>query len=368
MMTISVDCPDCGKNFKVPDSLAGKKGRCKACGGAFTVPSTMEPVSQVDPFYDLETPLSPRQTASSSVVEDADDEVLPSRVTKAVKTRKARSQQAGDGETDPIYKWGFGLSIFAMVGFILPSFGLQFKLIGPLPPEAQLGVLILAFLIGNALLLGGKPASTFQRVAKYLWLGFMALLVMGFLVIMVLGVILVGQMGGMPQPAPQPQPQIQPQPQPQPSSPPTNLIPPPTARTGGPLRPLPVPPHPTGPRPPGSNPIFVGPTLFTVTSCRAAHKAGGKKADIEFQIDYRTIGEIPPGTVVYGVAESGRFKTNIPIRRVGTENGQVSWWSTLDESERGPFRFFLAIIYRGPEGKGWLQLSDAVEGIAVSGD
>ena len=41
-MTIAVGCPDCGKMFKVPDSLAGKKGRCKSCGGSFQVPATME--------------------------------------------------------------------------------------------------------------------------------------------------------------------------------------------------------------------------------------------------------------------------------------------------------------------------------------
>jgi hypothetical protein len=38
-MTIAFQCPSCGHGFKVDRALAGKKGRCKACGDLFMVPS-----------------------------------------------------------------------------------------------------------------------------------------------------------------------------------------------------------------------------------------------------------------------------------------------------------------------------------------
>jgi hypothetical protein len=36
--TIVITCPDCEKQTKVPDNLAGKKVRCKGCGGVIPVP------------------------------------------------------------------------------------------------------------------------------------------------------------------------------------------------------------------------------------------------------------------------------------------------------------------------------------------
>src|SRR5579871_2485680 len=36
--TIVITCPDCEKQTKVPDNLAGKKVRCKNCGGVIPVP------------------------------------------------------------------------------------------------------------------------------------------------------------------------------------------------------------------------------------------------------------------------------------------------------------------------------------------
>ncbi len=37
-MPQDVTCPGCGKKLKVPDSLAGKKGRCPACGAVLDIP------------------------------------------------------------------------------------------------------------------------------------------------------------------------------------------------------------------------------------------------------------------------------------------------------------------------------------------
>ncbi len=37
-MSISFSCPDCGKSFTVDEKFAGKKGRCKQCGGVTQIP------------------------------------------------------------------------------------------------------------------------------------------------------------------------------------------------------------------------------------------------------------------------------------------------------------------------------------------
>lgn len=37
-MTISVECPHCGKVLKAKDSAAGKKAKCPSCGDVLTVP------------------------------------------------------------------------------------------------------------------------------------------------------------------------------------------------------------------------------------------------------------------------------------------------------------------------------------------
>lgn len=41
---ILITCPDCGKQMKVPPTLAGKKIRCKGCQAAVPVPATKKPV------------------------------------------------------------------------------------------------------------------------------------------------------------------------------------------------------------------------------------------------------------------------------------------------------------------------------------
>lgn len=37
-MPIRVEC-DCGKSLNVPDKLAGKKGKCPACGAVLNIPA-----------------------------------------------------------------------------------------------------------------------------------------------------------------------------------------------------------------------------------------------------------------------------------------------------------------------------------------
>jgi len=55
-MAIAVECRNCGKRYKVDDKFAGKRGKCKTCGGAIAVPAAPVPVRQEpdDPFAAME--------------------------------------------------------------------------------------------------------------------------------------------------------------------------------------------------------------------------------------------------------------------------------------------------------------------------
>ena len=41
-MSISFECPTCGKHLKAPDAAAGKSSKCPGCGGKVTCPAPVE--------------------------------------------------------------------------------------------------------------------------------------------------------------------------------------------------------------------------------------------------------------------------------------------------------------------------------------
>lgn len=45
-MAIELTCPGCGKRLRVPDSAAGKKGKCPSCGMVVDIPLPLEEVSE----------------------------------------------------------------------------------------------------------------------------------------------------------------------------------------------------------------------------------------------------------------------------------------------------------------------------------
>jgi hypothetical protein len=51
-MSINVQCPGCGKRYKVDDRFAGKKAKCQSCGGAIAVPAAAptKVAASDDPF------------------------------------------------------------------------------------------------------------------------------------------------------------------------------------------------------------------------------------------------------------------------------------------------------------------------------
>jgi len=47
MATLVITCPDCKKQMKVPDTVRGKKVRCKSCEGVIAVPAGKAPDTRV---------------------------------------------------------------------------------------------------------------------------------------------------------------------------------------------------------------------------------------------------------------------------------------------------------------------------------
>ena len=77
-MTIELNCPECGKAYKLQDGLAGKKVRCKACSAVMVVPKQDE----VEDFADL-----------------ADDDVEDYDAAPPQRRRAARSSRDEDEAT-----------------------------------------------------------------------------------------------------------------------------------------------------------------------------------------------------------------------------------------------------------------------------
>src|SRR4051794_28146107 len=46
-MSISFECPQCGKKLKAPDEAAGKSSKCPGCGGKVTCPALSRTASVV---------------------------------------------------------------------------------------------------------------------------------------------------------------------------------------------------------------------------------------------------------------------------------------------------------------------------------
>ena len=73
-MSITFACGQCGKSFTVDDSLGGKTGRCKQCGGTMTIPfaGADAPAAPPDDVFGLEEPvLPPRASAPPSSLKPA---------------------------------------------------------------------------------------------------------------------------------------------------------------------------------------------------------------------------------------------------------------------------------------------------------
>jgi predicted Zn finger-like uncharacterized protein len=69
-MPLSVECPECGARYNVPDKLAGKKARCKKCGATIPIPGGAAPAETPIGFAAEDDPMSALQSLARASGED----------------------------------------------------------------------------------------------------------------------------------------------------------------------------------------------------------------------------------------------------------------------------------------------------------
>jgi hypothetical protein len=186
-MAIKFACEDCGKTYEVPDNLAGKKGRCKACGHVFHIPVPGGPPTDVYgleetevippselPAEEAASPMpSSRRRGSFGPMSSSAATVMSGRSTDHSELNEARGTAFG--------AMGLGTAIF-----LLPIIGLQIKGLHLLPPVFQAGIGATMFAWGLMLLsLAYMGASA--RTVKLLFYAYIAVSVIAGLIAMTNG-------------------------------------------------------------------------------------------------------------------------------------------------------------------------------------
>lgn len=103
-MTITVECGECGKGYKVRDEVAGKRFKCKKCAQPIRVPK--EQVDSDDSFLDGIV----EAEAEAPAYDDVDGEALPPAVRRKTKPKskprekrkKKRKQATGRDQTSVV--------------------------------------------------------------------------------------------------------------------------------------------------------------------------------------------------------------------------------------------------------------------------
>jgi hypothetical protein len=129
-MTITFNCPGCGKSYHADASRAGRRGRCKACGEMMTVPNTTAEIGQdseeVD-SYALEDPPPVESIApepSSFVRSSSDGDGRTSRKKKRGKNRNAELIGQVKGEAEEVIKSHAGLIRNGLIAAVLLAIAL----------------------------------------------------------------------------------------------------------------------------------------------------------------------------------------------------------------------------------------------------
>jgi hypothetical protein len=108
-MSIAFSCPDCGKTFKVPDELAGRKAKCSGCGVTILISqavgltekptartrSKAAPVDEEDDWEGIQETPRKRRSSRRTVVDDVDDDYADEEPDpKSRKKRKAPKKKS----------------------------------------------------------------------------------------------------------------------------------------------------------------------------------------------------------------------------------------------------------------------------------
>ena len=88
-MTISFQCPDCQKSFRVRNELAGKRVSCKSCGKAIRIPSQKEVSSDDEFLSSLDEAVTLEANSSRQIKETGS-----TQQTSSAKKSRSRKKEA----------------------------------------------------------------------------------------------------------------------------------------------------------------------------------------------------------------------------------------------------------------------------------
>ena len=339
-MAIAFECEHCGKAHQTSDDLAGRRAKCKKCGAPITIPGAPVATKPVPPRPATSNSTGYAQAASqpsSSFAGLAEEDYLPppKPIPTRVKSSKKRLREEAQSDS---FRHGLTSILFGIGVFILPFFGLQWRIVNILHPLLQqlFGVVIIAF--GVLQLLGVKPRWIF---------GGTLILVLGFLM---LGIFLpsINRGGAAPPPGFQ--------------NPPPGF--------GGPNAPRGFAPPgfggPNAPRgfpPPNANAQASSEVFYAwIKRARMAKSRGplGDTPGIEFKIDYKLF----PNSSYLGkqvswviTSSKGKLRLEETLEQEGTLTGFIKDLTFAD----GPFTNQLEAKKGFLFGGGTLRLSNLVE-------
>jgi hypothetical protein len=157
-MAIEFDCPTCGKHYNVSDAMAGKRAKCKACGGTIAVPMPVA-ADDADPF-DPDA-LAALEAAAGASGEAAYDAPLPrARLPPAGARARRRGAAAAGRNPPPIPRGAAAGGAVALPAWAAGVVGLLGRSRG-LPWWGWVGVVV------GALLVAGYVSDTGAVVAFY---------------------------------------------------------------------------------------------------------------------------------------------------------------------------------------------------------
>jgi hypothetical protein len=329
-MGIALTCEKCGKLYEMPDSLAGKRARCKQCKHEFRipVPAGRAAVGQsADDPYGLDD--VPSRTVRRPTIDD-DDGPPPPRA--GYKARKKASSHNEELNTSTLYH-GIWFLVMGVGAFVLPFFGLQWKALHIMPPAWQAGIGVFLLAIGSGLLLRSGVNFAFP-IAGFMATGLAGLIFLGMLIVGSGDGALPNESEAMAGPNAQP-PGLPPRPrtaavQPRPNQAPPGFQPDDQSTANVPVARFPTAdPAPatigSSPAPvPGLTPGFPGDAnsssgnVHIALSNARASRVGGSN-QLSFAADYRMEGAPPAGQVFVWVIEAPGVKSTVQLTRLASQ-------------------------------------------------
>jgi hypothetical protein len=121
-MPLTVQCPGCTRTLRVPENLAGQRGKCPACGGFLDIPGADAPPPEA--AYSLQPPPPPRPAAPSPGAPPGFNPYAAGDLDFSEQLGRPRGALVAPETFGKLFWGGFGLvllGVCVMIGFVVVS-------------------------------------------------------------------------------------------------------------------------------------------------------------------------------------------------------------------------------------------------------